>query len=137
MEQLLLGPKQHAGNETFAGHLWKHRDALFTFLRDEDVDATNFRSEQAIRPAVVNRKVWGGNRTEAGAAAQSILMSVLATTAKLGRDAVDFLSRTLRALPGHRPALLKGSGQDRGARQDCAGRDGTLNKYNSGVPNVI
>lgn len=110
MERLLLPPKQHAGNETFAGHLWKHSDDLFTFLRHEGVDATNYRAEQAIRPAVVNRKVWGGNRTEAGAVAQSILMSVLATTAKRGQCVVDFISRTLRALPGRGPALLIGSG---------------------------
>jgi hypothetical protein len=29
-------------------------------------DGTNYHAEQAIRPAVVNRKVWGGNRTLAG-----------------------------------------------------------------------
>jgi transposase len=106
MEQLLLPTKQHAGNERFAEHLWNHRDQLFTFLRHEDVDATNHLAEQAIRPAVVNRKVWGGNRTDDGAAAQSILMSVLATAAKLGRDALDFVSRTLRASAGSRPSLF-------------------------------
>lgn len=110
MEQLLLPTKQHADNERFAAHLWKHFDELFTFLRHDDVDATNHRAEQAIRPAVVNRKVWGGNRSDTGAVAQSILMSVLATAAKLGRDALDFMSRTLRAVPGHRPRLLAGSG---------------------------
>ena len=30
--------------------------------------AANYLGEQAIRPAVVNRKVWGGNRTDRGAA---------------------------------------------------------------------
>lgn len=106
MEQLLLPPKQHAGNERFAEHLWKHRDELFTFLRHNGVDATNHLAEQAIRPAVVNRKVWGGSRTDDGAAAQSILMSVLATAAKLGRDALDFVSRTLRATAGNEPCLF-------------------------------
>ena len=42
-------------------------------------DAVNFRAEQSIPPAVVNRKVWGGNRTEAGAQAQSLLMSIIRT----------------------------------------------------------
>jgi len=110
MRQLLLPIKQHAGNERLAEHLWNHRDELFTFLRHEDVDATNYRAEQAIRPAVVNRKVWGGNRTEAGAAAQSKLMSVLGTAAKLGQSALDFISRTLRSMPDARPRLLAGSG---------------------------
>ena len=102
-------PNCHAGNERFAAHLWKHFDELFAFLRHDDIDATNYRAEQAIRPAVVNRKVFGGNRTEAGAVAQSILMSVLGTAAKLGRDAMDFVSQTLRAVPGGQPRL-HGSG---------------------------
>ena len=41
--------------------------AIFTFLWDPSVDATNWRAEQAIRPAVVTRKVCGGNRTRKGA----------------------------------------------------------------------
>lgn len=110
MERLLLPIKQHAGNERLAEHLWNHRSELFTFLRHDDVDATNYLAEQAIRPAVVNRKVWGGNRTAVGAAAQSILMSVLATARKQERQALDFISLTLRSLPGHRTTLLIASG---------------------------
>jgi transposase len=44
-----------------------------------------------------SRKAWGGNRTWAGAAAQAILMSVLATCRQLGRDALDFLSLAVRS----------------------------------------
>ena len=36
---------------------------LFTFLRVPGVQATNWRAEYAIRPPVVCRKAWGGNRT--------------------------------------------------------------------------
>jgi transposase len=89
--------KAHAGNERLAAFLWAHRDDLFTFLDVPGVDATNWRAEQAIRPAVVNRKVWGGNRTWAGAVAQAILMSVLATARQLGRDALDFVSLAVRS----------------------------------------
>jgi transposase len=70
------------------------------------VDATNWRAEHALRPAVVNRKVWGGNRTWAGARAQAVLMSVLQTAHLLGTDLMDFLSRLLRARPDQRPSLL-------------------------------
>ena len=89
-------------NERLAKHLYKHRDQMFTFLRRSGIDATNWRAEQAIRPAVVNRKVWGGNRTLAGAEALSILMTVLRTCAQQHRDALDFVSRALRA---QRPRL--------------------------------
>jgi transposase len=44
-------------------HLLRERDALFTFLNRPGLEATNWRAEQAFRPMVVARKVWGGNRT--------------------------------------------------------------------------
>jgi len=111
MEKLLKPIKRNGPNERLARHLWKHRHQLFTCLRQKDVDATNYRAEQALRPAVVNRKVWGGNRTAAGAAAQSILMTVLFTAAKQGQDAIKFLGEILVApTPQHRPLLLAGSG---------------------------
>ena len=53
----------HDANRRLVKHLVAERDALFTFLQRPDIDATNWRGEQAIRPAVVNRKEWGGNRT--------------------------------------------------------------------------
>ena len=95
--ELVWPGKTHPGNERLAAFLWNHRNDLFTFLEEPDLDATNWRAEQALRPAVVNRKVWGGNRTWAGAAAQAILMSVLATSRQVGRDALDFVSLALRS----------------------------------------
>lgn len=66
-------------NRRLAAHLRRSRDALFLFVDRKDVEATNWPAEHAIRPAVVNRKVWGGNRTAAGARAQAILMSIFST----------------------------------------------------------
>lgn len=60
---LLRWTRASAVNERLAAHLDRHRRHLFTFLRRPGLEATNWRAEQAIRPAVVNRKVWGGNRT--------------------------------------------------------------------------
>jgi len=96
LDRLLRWTLANDANERLAKHLNKHRHQLFTFLRHPGLDATNYRGEQAIRPAVVNRKVWGGNRTETGAQAQSILMSVIRTCAQQHRDALDFVSRLLR-----------------------------------------
>ena len=105
MEALITPPKTHAGNERLAAHLYEHQSQLFTFLQFPGIDATNWRAEQAIRPAVVNRKVWGGNRTEAGAHAQGVLLSVLGTARLLKVEAIQFISMVLRALPGRRPLL--------------------------------
>ena len=106
MHRLLLPVKTHPPNERFAAHLWNNRRHLFTFLRHGGVDATNWRAEQAIRPAVVNRKVWGGNRTDAGARAQSVLTSVLRTAQLRGTDSMRFLSRLLCAPADQRPLLV-------------------------------
>jgi transposase len=89
----------NAANERLAQHLWAHRDALFTFLRQPGLDATNWRAELAIRFGVILRKVWGGSRTWAGARAQSVLMSVWRTCWQQGSSALDFLSQLLRGMP--------------------------------------
>jgi transposase len=95
MWDLVRHPKTHAANERFAKFLEKHLYDLFMFLRYPGADATNWRGEQAIRPAVVNRKVWGGNRTEIGALEQSRIMSVLQTCKQRLADPFDFIRRQL------------------------------------------
>jgi len=95
----LLGAKAHPhdANRRLVKHLTNEADALFTFLGDTTIDATNWRGEQAIRPAVVNRKVWGGNRTWRGAATQGRIMSALRTAVQQGIDPIEFLVRLARA----------------------------------------
>jgi transposase len=66
-------------NRRLANHLLRERDALFLFLICPGLEATNWRAEQAIRPMVVTRKVWGGNRTSRGAHTQGVLVSILQT----------------------------------------------------------
>ena len=97
--------KTNAANGTFAAHLHGCHRQVFTYLRVPGLDATNHKAEQAIRPAVVNRKVWGGSRTDAGARAQSVLTSVLRTAYLRGRDFIDYLSHTLRGTPDRQPLL--------------------------------
>jgi transposase len=108
MARLVAPPKTHADNQKLAAHLRNHQTELFTFLEFPGIDATNWRAEQAIRPAVVNRKVWGGNRTQVGAHAQGVLLSVLGTAQKAKVESLEFLARVLQALPGQQPLLLAG-----------------------------
>jgi transposase len=72
-------PRANEANAQLAQHLWNHGEQWFMFLIDPSLPATNYRAEQGLRPAVVNRKVWGGNRTESGAEAQKAILSVLET----------------------------------------------------------
>ncbi len=81
-------------NRRLANHLLRERDALFTFLNCPGLEATNWRAEQAIRPMVVTRKVWGGNRTTEGAHAQGVLVSILQTCRQQLRSASSILQNS-------------------------------------------
>jgi transposase len=93
---LVQRPKSNEANERLAQHLWVHSDQWFTFLEVNKLDATNWRAEQAMRFGVILRKVWGGNRTWAGAKAQAVLMSVWRTCEQRGQAALDYVSTLLR-----------------------------------------
>jgi transposase len=101
MDRLLEWKPSDEQNRRLLAHLRRERDvgALFTYLRDPRVEATNWRAEQAIRPAVVTRKVCGGNRTRQGANTQQVLASVLRTARQQKRDPYDVLAWIRRA-PG-------------------------------------
>lgn len=87
--------KTNADNERLAKFLFQHHDTIFNYLRHPGMDATNWRGEQAIRFGVVNRKVWGGNRTWFGAETQATLMSVMQTCLMRNFSPVKFLANTL------------------------------------------
>jgi len=87
----------HDANRRLVKHLRHERHALFTFLTTTGVDATNWRGEQGVRPAVVNRKVWGGNRSDAGAETQGRVMTFLRTAHQQGADAIALLVDLARA----------------------------------------
>ncbi len=96
MDRLLDEPDLHDESLRFAMHLLRYRDGLFLFLDRPDVDATNYRAEQAIRPAVINRKTSGGNRTPRGARAQAVLMSIQRTAKLRSVSALDAFKQMLR-----------------------------------------
>ena len=50
LERLLDEPPPLAAAERFARHLANEFPAVFLFLCDPSIDATNWRAEQAIRP---------------------------------------------------------------------------------------
>lgn len=91
LEQLTSGRFTHEPNRRLAKHILGHAMHWFWFLFDPAIQATNHWAERAIRPAVVNRKVWGGNRTWPGARAQAILMSVIRTCRQRAVEPFGFL----------------------------------------------
>ena len=97
VDKLIAGATRYPPNRRLLDHLAREREHLFTFLRTPGVQATNWRAEQAIRPAVVTRKAWGGNRTWTGADTWQALASVLRTATQQARDPVELLTCLLRA----------------------------------------
>jgi transposase len=92
--------------QRFARHLSREFDAIWSFLFDPSIDATNWRAEHAIRPAVVTRKVCGGNRSWAGADSQQILASVIRTTTQRDLNPHAVLASLMHARTPHVAADL-------------------------------
>lgn len=96
-DRLLESRLTHEPNVRLQKHLANERGALFTFLRDPEVEPTDWRGEQGIRPAVVNRKTSGGSRSDAGSDAQGILTSMMRTAREQGRDPVALSVKLFRS----------------------------------------
>jgi transposase len=89
IERWLAKTFRDPANRRLAKHLRHEQPWLFMFLHCPGLEATNNAAERALRPAVVARKTWGGNRTENGAKTQQILISILTTCRQQGKDSFD------------------------------------------------
>ncbi len=96
LAERIAHPGPLADVQRFANHLITEWTALFNFLRNPAIDATNWRAEQAIRPAVVTRKVCGGNRSWRGAHTQQILTSLIRTATQRQLDPHAVVTDLLR-----------------------------------------
>jgi len=97
MDRLLAHISRLPANRRLAKHLRHEQPHLFTFLHCPGIEPTNNAAEQALRPAVIARKTWGGNRTHNGARTQQILASVLRTCRQQGKEAFSRLMGLLRS----------------------------------------
>ena len=95
LDRLLSRTYQDSANRRLAKHLRRERPYLFTFLYCPGLDATNNAAERALRPLVVARKNWGGNRTAKGARAQAVLSSILGSAKQQGKNSLDVLIELL------------------------------------------
>jgi Transposase IS66 family len=116
LSELLQINPTHEPNRRLLAHLRAERRHMFTFLTSPGVQATNWRAEQALRPAIVNRKSWGGNRSWVGALTRQIAISVIRTARQAARpDRADGLRPTLTSVR-YRAAAASRPRQPRQAR---------------------
>jgi len=73
----------------FVKRLRREKRMLFTFL-DAKTDYHNNAAERAIRPNVIIRKITNGHRSEDGACAHKILMSIRETCRSRGLNFYDY-----------------------------------------------
>jgi transposase len=99
LDELVQVRRRNLVNRQLAKHLSRHIREWFWFLLDPAIDATNYRAEQGLRGGVVNRKVWGGNRTPRGAKAQDGVMTVLETARRQDQDPLLVLEQILHGKP--------------------------------------
>ena len=84
LDELIAQDWQQADAKRLCKRLRRHRQELTRFLWDEKLEGDNNAAERALRPAVVMRKITGGSRSEAGAAAWAKLASLVRTADQRG-----------------------------------------------------
>lgn len=92
-DELLLPARGDPVEEHIANRLRKQRDHLFTFLYEEEVDATNNLAERQLRPAVIARKISCGNKTRKGANTWQTLSSLIETNRQQGNDSIEYFKQ--------------------------------------------
>lgn len=91
LHRLTARPRCNPLNDTFARHLHNHGPEWFLFLLEPGQPATNYLAELALRLPISNRKIFGGNRTDAGCQAQVITCSTIQTCRQQKRSAFAFI----------------------------------------------
>jgi transposase len=99
LDQLLkIGPDIKAGQK-LQRMIKKYRQNLFVFVTNRDIPPTNNGSEQALRPAVVFRKVTNCFRSRWGAELYADVRSVLETARRRGIGLLNAIRLTLEGAP--------------------------------------
>jgi transposase len=100
MEAVLKDGADTAGGRTAKTCRWlyAHKEALWTFIRIEGVDPTNNEAEQAIRTAVIWRKLCYGTQTSAGSRYVERILTVVATSRLRQRPVLAYLTAIAEAV---------------------------------------
>lgn len=72
-----------------------HREDLFRFVDNPNIDSTNNRAERGLRHAVVIRKISNGSRSRDGAEITANLLSVLQTAKLQSNNYMNFMGDLL------------------------------------------
>ena len=80
---------------------YRDGDNLFRFVTDPDIDATNNISERELRALVIIRKISNGSRSQRGANATAMLLSIIQTLRFNKRNVLEGLQSILNNPSGY------------------------------------
>jgi transposase len=91
-----------------ARDLLRLEKAMWTFVDVPELEPTNSRAEQAVRPAVCMRKMSYGTQSPAGSRFVERVLTAVTSLRQQGRDVLEYLSSALRdwLRHGEVPSLL-------------------------------
>jgi hypothetical protein len=74
------------------------------FVHHEGVSPTNNAAEQALRKAVIFRKLSFGTEKNTGSKNLSVILSVMETCRRLNRSRLDYIRESIHAAFTNKPA---------------------------------
>jgi transposase len=107
---LLLRGYCNARVSGFCKELWEHRERLWTFVDIAGVEPTNNAAEQALRHAVIWRKLSFGTQSASGSRFVERMLTVIETCRRQQRNVFTWLTATVQAHHTGQPtpSLLSG-----------------------------
>ena len=76
--------------------LYNHKEHLWTFLSDPQVEPTNNAGERSLRHGVIWRKLSFGTQSERGDRFVETMLTIIETCRKQGRSVLQFVTQALR-----------------------------------------
>lgn len=110
VESLLLRGYFNAHVRSFCKGLWEHRQNLWTFVEVEGVEPTNNAAEQALRQAVIWRKLSFGTQSAEGSRFVERLLTVVETCRRQQQNVLSWMVEAVEVRLAGRtaPSLLTG-----------------------------
>lgn len=103
IESYLLRGYFNAHTHGFCKELYEHRERLWTFLEVDGVAPTNNAAEQALRHAVIWRKLSFGTQSTNGSRFVERMLTVIETCRRQKRNVFAWLTETVSAHHHRRP----------------------------------
>jgi transposase len=105
IEGLLLRGYYNRLTHGFCKELWDYRDRLWTFVEVVGVEPTNNGAEQALRHAVIWRKLSFGTQSARGSRFVERMLTVIETCRRQKRNVFAWLTEAVAASQHGRPTL--------------------------------